>query len=137
VSEKSCALIDTGSIVREISSVNFNYCEKCMKRISILFSALTIMVANAESNQPSETLEARTARRVTETPPTLSDRKPNEIKAGKFSYSGAAVEAIKTDNPLELINPAAPIHYGLAEANVVREPASGKISGLKIFSIQF
>ena len=98
---------------------------------------MTILVANAESNRPSETLEARTARRVTETPPTLSDRKPNEIKAGKFSYSGAVVEAVKTDNPLELINPAAPIHYGLAEANVVREPASGKVSGLKIFSIQF
>ena len=124
-------------MMREISSVNFNYCDKCMKRISILFSALTILVANAESNRPSETLEARTNRRVTETPPTLSDRKPNEIKAGKFSYSGAVVEAVKTDNPLELINPAAPIHYGLAEANVVREPASGKVSGLKIFSIQF
>jgi len=108
-----------------------------MKRLSILFSALTILVANAESNRPSETLEARTARRVKETPPTLSEHKPNEIKAGKFSYSGAAVEAIKTDNLLELINPAAPTHYGLAEANVVREPASGKISGLKIFSIQF
>src|SRR5260221_14545361 len=115
-------------MMREISSVNFNYCQKRMKRISILFSALTILVANAESNRPSETLEARTARRVTETPPTLSERKTNEIKAGKFSYSGAAVEAIKTDNP-ELINPAAPVHYGLAEANVVREPASGKVSG--------
>ncbi len=108
-----------------------------MKRISILFSALTMLVANAESNRPSETLEARTNRRVTETPPTLSELKPNEIKAGKFSYSGAAVEAIKTDNPLELINPAARVHYGLAEQNVVREPANGKVSGLKIFSIQF
>jgi len=98
---------------------------------------MTILVANAESNRPSETLEARTARRVTETPPTLNDRKPNEIKAGKFSYSGAAVEAIRTDNLLELISPAAPDHYGLAEANVVREPASGKVSGLKIFSIEF
>jgi len=108
-----------------------------MKRFSILFSALTILVANAESNHPSETLETRTARHVKETPPTLSELKPNEIKAGKFSYSGAAVEAIKTDNPLELINPAAPVHYGLAEQNVVREPANGKVSGLKIFSIQF
>ncbi len=108
-----------------------------MKRYSILISALTIMVANAESNRPSETLETRTARRVNETPPILSERKPNEIKAGKFSYSGVAVEAIKTDNPLQLINPAAPVHYGLAEQNVVREPAGGKVSGLKIFSIVF
>jgi len=108
-----------------------------MKRISVLFSALTILVANAESNRPSETLEARTARRVTETPPTLSERKPNEIKAGKLSYSGAAVEVMRTDNPLELINPAAPANYGFAEANIVREPASGKVSGLKIFSIEF
>src|SRR5437899_960062 len=98
-----------------------------MKRLSILFSAVTVLVVNAEPPRTSESLEAKTARRVQETPPSLNERKPNEIKAGKISYSGVAVEAIKIDNPLELINPAAPAEYGLAEANVVREPGGGKV----------
>src|SRR3989442_15859723 len=107
-----------------------------MKKLSILFSAMAVLVVNAAPTRTTESLEAKTARRVQETPPTLNERKPNEIKAGKISYSGAAVEAIKVDNPTELINPAAAAEYGMAEANVVREPGDGKISGLKIFSIE-
>ena len=76
-------------------------------------------------------------RRAQETPPTLDELKPNEIKAGPISYSGIAVEIVKLGNPLELINPAAPAEYGFAEQNVIREPADGKVSGWKIFSIKF
>jgi len=60
----------------------------------------------------------------------------DEIKAGKLTYSGIAVEAVKVDNPLQLINLAAPVHYGFAEANLVRDPVA-RPSGLKIFSIAF
>jgi hypothetical protein len=108
-----------------------------MKRISILICGMTVLAANAQPVKTSESLETRTIRRVQETPPTLNERKPNEIKAGKVSYSGIAVEIVKIRNPLELINPAAPLEYGLAEANVVRDLAGDKVSGLKIFSIEF
>ena len=110
-----------------------------MKRLSILCSSmvLTIVATSAAPAGTEESLEARTMRRVQETPPTLFDLKPNEIKAGSVSYSGIAIEIVKVENPFELINPAAPRQYGLAEANVVREPAHGWISGLKIFSIEF
>jgi hypothetical protein len=108
-----------------------------MKRLSILCSAmtLTMVAANAESARTAESLEARTMRRVQET--TLDDNKPNEIKAGSLSYSGIAIEIVKVDNPFELINPAAPRQYGLAEANLVRDPVHGRVSGWKIFSIEF
>src|SRR5437773_7868581 len=107
-----------------------------MKTFPILVAALFVSVAHAETAGPSESLEARTARRVQETPLTLDERRPNEIKAGRISYSGIAVEIVKVDNPLQLLNPAAPALYGSAEINVVKE-AGGKVSGLKFFSISF
>ena len=38
------------------------------------------------------------------------------------------VHLVNADNPLQLINSAAPGRYGSAEDNVVRDPASGDIS---------
>jgi len=61
----------------------------------------------------------------------------NEIVSGNITYSGIAVEAVKVDNPLQLLNPAAPPEYGSPEDNVVLDPINGKVSGLNIFSIQF
>ena len=108
-----------------------------MKRFSLLFSTLAMFTANAESLGVNEALEAWTARRAQETPLQLDEKRPNEIKAGGLSYSGIAIEAVKLDNPFQLINPAAPAQYGYAEANLVRDPVHGRVSGLKIFSIQF
>src|SRR5438105_11631484 len=79
-------------------------CEESMKTYAaILFLAVPVLGVNAASVRTSESLEARTARRVQETPPTLKDRKANEIKKRKVSYSGVAVEAVKVHRPLELI----------------------------------
>ena len=47
------------------------------------------------------------------------------------------MELIKTHNPLQLINPLAPAKYGSPEDNVMRDPAQGKILGLKFLSIKF
>ncbi len=63
--------------------------------------------------------------------------KPNEIVVGKLTYSGIAVAAVKTGKPLQLLNPLAPPEYGLPEDNVVRDPITRNVSGLKIFSIRF
>ena len=36
-----------------------------------------------------------------------------------------------------LVNSAAPERYGSAEDNLVRDPASGKVSGLKFLQLRF
>jgi hypothetical protein len=107
-----------------------------MKKIFFLFSTFSVLAVNAQSIQSSEALEAWTTKRVEETPPTLDERRPNEIKAGRLTYSGIVVESFKIDNPFQLVNPAAPVQYGLSEANLVRDPV-GRSSGLKVFSISF
>jgi hypothetical protein len=62
---------------------------------------------------------------------------PNETAHGHLKVDGILVQLVKTDNPLQLINPAAPERYGSAEDNVVRDPASGKVSGLKFLELRF
>jgi len=108
-----------------------------MKAILVALFVWAVLPAKSEQQSSNETLEAKTARRLQQTPPRLEEPKANEIKVGPLSYSGIAVEVVKVENRFQLLNPAAPMKYGLADANVVREPHEGKISGLKIFSIQF
>ncbi len=108
-----------------------------MKRLALLFSALSLLAANAAPPSTSDPLEARTAKRAKETPLIITEKKPNEIKAGRLTFNGIAVQIVKTDNPLQLINPAAPAEYGWAEQSVVWKQGENKVSGLKIFSIVF
>ena len=78
---------------------------------------------------------------------TMGTEKPNEIRRGNVSYSGAFVQFLKSDNKLQLINPAAPPQYGSGQDNLVedRSPELGpshttgdsEREGLKLFSIQF
>ena len=68
----------------------------------------------------------------------LRQEKPNEIRHNGLTYSGILVEMAKTDNKLQLINPAAPPEYGTAEDNEVRDPNTGGARGFEIlFSIGF
>ena len=91
--------------------------------------------ANTEQEEQQQPLPTVTIE--TEQPTLLDDEKPNEIIAGPVTYSGAAIEAFKTESILELINPMAPEQYGYAEDNVVRDPIDNKVSGIKLFSIKF
>ena len=68
---------------------------------------------------------------------TLEQPKPNEIVKGKVTYNGILVTAAKTGHPLQLVNPLAPPEYGLPEDNVVRDPGSGRVLGLKFFALKF
>jgi hypothetical protein len=79
--------------------------------------------------------------------PAAQEVKANEIASGRATYSGIAVQLLKTDNPLQLINPLAPPEYGSAEDNVIIDSFPERASpavpdtyfGLrwKIFSIGF
>jgi hypothetical protein len=63
--------------------------------------------------------------------------KPNELAKGNVTFSGSAVEVVKTKRPLQLLNPLAPPQYGSPEDNIARDPVNGKVTGLKIFAIKF
>jgi hypothetical protein len=68
---------------------------------------------------------------------SLSEGNPNEIVKGNFAYSGIAVAAFKTDNPLQLVSPFAPARYGSGLDNVLRDLKTGGVSGWKLISIGF
>ena len=61
----------------------------------------------------------------------------NRIVGRRVTYSGIAVQAIKAENPLQLLNPAAPEKYGNGEDSVTRDPQTKRVNGLKLFSIEF
>ena|ERR1700677_4844621 len=65
--------------------------------------------------------------------------KPNEIAGMRpdVTYSGILIQATKTDNPLQLINPFAPASYGNGADNLDRDIITGKDTGLKFFSINY
>jgi hypothetical protein len=63
--------------------------------------------------------------------------KANEVVKGNVTYSGSAVEAFKTGNPLQLFNPFAPAKYDSGEDNVLRDSVTGRASAWKLFSIRF
>jgi hypothetical protein len=113
-----------------------------MKLILYVCAVLVALGAKAQvtntppaREQPSTQTEL--AARPLETLPQFTEQKPNEIRAGRLTLEGITVEAVKTDNPLQLLNPFAPSQYGEAEDNVLRDPISGRISGLKLFSVRF
>ena len=62
----------------------------------------------------------------------------NQINGHKFTYSGIAVQAIKTKPVVQMINPLAPAEYGSGHENLDRDVMTGKPTGaFKFFSFSF
>jgi hypothetical protein len=61
----------------------------------------------------------------------------NEIPMDGFTLRGAAVQWIKTDNVLQLLNPFAPEEYGSGVQNLAYDAITGRPKGLLIFAIDF
>lgn len=121
---------------------------KPMKRLLTLFATLLAVVAGAaeatnappakaQGGRAAPSLQVQTPAPVPLVLPTLQEPKPNEVFAGKVTYSGIAVQAVKAKNPLRLLNPAARPQYGSGLDNLVRYRASGTGPLLKIFSLDF
>jgi hypothetical protein len=105
-----------------------------------LFTAFSIRAQTSTPGQDS--MDSWISQQLRTQPPnesvlSLQPLKPNEVKVNGLTYSGILVELANTDRPLELLNPAAPPAYGSSEDNIVRDPISRRVLGLKLFSIQF
>ena len=102
-----------------------------------------------ESTSARETVEAHAAPeldqklttqielRAQEIPLDVERPAPIEISLGRLKVDGILVQLVKTDNPFQLINPAAPERYGPAEDDVVRELTTSRVSGLKFLELGF
>jgi hypothetical protein len=109
-----------------------------MKRTCIVLFGFAVLAAAAHpaygQNSMQSQLSTRLSKAVTI---SASEVKPNEIVKGKVAYSGIAVSAFKTDNPVQLFNPFAPAKYGAALDNAMQDPGTGRARAWKLFSIQF
>lgn len=110
-----------------------------MKTLPVWIAGILLFAANAPAQVTGEEdfLQTEAARRARENPPTLKIPRPNEITVGNISYDGIFVQVAVADNPLQLFNPAAGPQFGSAEDNLVRDPITGRASGLKLFSLEF
>ena len=109
-----------------------------MKKVSILVYSVVVIGAAAQQARAEDLLESQLSDRLAKASLlSLSEGNPNEIVKGNFAYSGIAVAAFKTDNPLQLVSPFAPAKYGSSEENVLRDLKTARPSGWKLFQIRF
>lgn len=110
-----------------------------MKTLCTLVSLLALAtLAQAGTATPVDpAMQSQMTRQLEQLPITKQVEKPNEIKGKNTSYSGILVQLVKTDNPLQLVNPFAPARYGSGQDNLVRSPLTGRATGLKFLSFSF
>jgi len=117
-----------------------------MKKFLAFAVLLVSLAAYAQSTTGGDTMESQIRRELQEGRGqnllTLHAEKPNEVRHGSVSYDGILVQFLKSDNKLQLINPAAPPEYGSGRDNLIEDSASPGLGssgreGLKLFSLQF
>lgn len=107
-----------------------------------LFAMLVISLAIMSRAQTAPSASADPNARTLMPPPLNQNlifirvQKPNEIRLNRVTYDGIFVHFAKRENPLQLINPAAPPPYASMD-NVVLDPITRRGTGLKLFSISF
>jgi hypothetical protein len=108
-----------------------------MKTSLFILAMLSAGLLLAQTAGPGGNFETRLPR---ETRTNLWQRQPptlNRILGARFIYTGIAIELARADNPIQLLNPLALERYGDAEQNVSRDLITGRITGLKLFSVSF
>ena len=109
-----------------------------MKRTFGLLYGVAVLTVGVQSTCAQDSMESQlNARLAKASSLSLREARPNEIARGDIAYSGIAVQVVKTDNLLQLFNPAAPAKYGSAEDNTLRDSITGRASAWKLFSIRF
>ena len=110
-----------------------------MKKLCLLATLLAAGIACGQDNPSTDRgINTRMTPRELELRwQAVKTEKPNEIKGKHVVYSGVVVQFIKTDHPLQLLNPAAPPEYSEGVDNIARDIVTKKASGFKLFSISF
>jgi len=106
--------------------------------LAVFVSLFAIGIAKSQTMLPQDSFEGRYIQQRTDEHLLFNAaQKPNQTRVNGTTYEGIFVQMAKTPNPLQLINPAAPLEYGSSEDNVVFDPTTGNASGLKLFSVRF
>ena len=108
-----------------------------MKTTIVLLSLLAAFTACGQTGALSGDASHQDVTAKAWTGPIFGFGRPNEIKHGRFTYSGVFVQAVKTKDPLQLVNPAAPPEAGSVSSNVAFDAITQKPIGLKLFAISF
>jgi len=113
---------------------------------AVLLTALTAFSQSTGSDMQSQIRRSLQERR-NQNRLTLRTENPNQIRHGNVTYDGILVQILKSDNTLQLINPAAPARYGSGRDNLIEDrspelgagPERGNSGhqGLKLFSVGF
>jgi hypothetical protein len=119
-----------------------------MKNICALLFALSLTAVRAQStNAPAMNTPPLSdidqwsltgiTRNAEQTPLLTLDQKPNELRLGKITLSGIAVEAVKADNPFHLLNPWAPPEYGESQDNATFSLITDRVTGWRLLALEF
>lgn len=117
-----------------------------MKSICALVFILSLAAARAQSTNvpssnpplPVDQWSLTGVIRHPEQMPILTlEEKPNQLRLGKVTLSGIAVEVAKTDNPFQLINPWAPPEFGESQDNATFSLITNRVTGWKLFAFEF
>ena len=108
-----------------------------MKTICVLLATFVTCAATAQSARTDGSAESQPSIQFEKlTSLSLTGLKANEIMKGSVTYSGIAVAAFKSDNPLQLISPLAPAKYGSGEDNLLHDTVPGRSAAWKLFTIR-
>jgi hypothetical protein len=89
--------------------------------------------APSSAELPPITIRPGTASGPIKLPPPPSGSLP-DVPPGKVVVGGAVPKLIRTDRPLQQINPFAPAAYGDGTDVLARDPLSGEARGVTLFS---
>jgi hypothetical protein len=107
-----------------------------MKAIILALALVTAGTLAAQETKPADH-SATTVLPPFRATVVMQNGKMNEVIGSRFIYTGIAVQMVKAQNPLQLVNPMAPAEYGTGDCNMDRDIITGKPTGFKIFSIKF
>jgi len=108
-----------------------------MKLISIVAVIIAPLRLLAQSNTIEATPESSLdwwARDIIAEALSLTNAR--SIQVG-VTYTGIAVQLIRAEQPLQVLNPLAPKSYGTGEQNVIFDMFTRNPVGLKLFSFNF
>ena len=105
--------------------------------------ARTLTIVLVAALAACDQLSAATSQHASSHSPTLLQRRYLVQSHRPVAEAGPQVtvviaRAIRSGNPLQMLNPLAPAKYGTAEENVVLDPdVPGKWDGIKLLGISF